>query len=215
MKTLQIETWVGEFGRTYTDRNALNVDALDALYVKNYGVSRTALNEEFLTGVANDARILEVGCNMGNQLLLLEQMGFTNLYGIEIQAYALQKARARLKKTFLLQATAFDIPYPDDYFDLVFTAGVLIHIAPNDLPVAVKEIYRCTRSFIWGFEYHAPQPTEVNYRGHDQLLWKMDYPNFYMDQLPGLDLVHSRILPYLQGDNRDCMFLLRKKEDRL
>src|SRR5437879_7357762 len=29
------------------------------------------------------SHILEVGCNVGNQLLVLQEMGFTNLYGIE------------------------------------------------------------------------------------------------------------------------------------
>jgi pseudaminic acid biosynthesis-associated methylase len=211
MKTPQIETWTGEFGRDYTDRNALGVEQLNALCLSNYGVSRKSLNQDFLSGIRKEARILEVGCNMGNQLLLLKEMGFQNLHGIEIQPYALEKARARVPGASLSEATAFDIPYADGYFDLVFTSGVLIHIAPDDLPRAIKEIHRCSRSYIWGLEYHAPEMTEVNYRGHDQLLWKMDYPKFYLQQFADLELVKSQELPYLQDGNTDVMFLLRKK----
>ena len=211
MKTRQIETWTGEFGRAYTDRNALDVEALDALYSKNYGISRTLLNSDFLAGVPKEAHILEVGCNMGNQLLLLEQMGFQNLFGIEIQPYALEKARSRLKYAQVTDASAFDIPYPDNHFDLVFTSGVLIHISPDDLPRAVAEIYRCTHSYIWGLEYHASAVTQVNYRSHNQLLWKMDYPEFYLRQFADLELVRSKMLPYLENSNVDCMFLLEKK----
>jgi len=51
MKTPQIETWTGEFGREYTDRNALDVAQLDAFFAKNYGVTRTVLNQEFLSAI--------------------------------------------------------------------------------------------------------------------------------------------------------------------
>src|SRR5689334_17252546 len=112
MKTTQIETWTGQFGRDYTDRNALDVDALDALYTRNYGLTRSFLNEEFLSVVDQEARILEVGCNMGNQLLLLEKMGFENLHAIEIQPYALEKAKSRVHGATLQVASAFEIPYP-------------------------------------------------------------------------------------------------------
>ena len=75
MKTTQIETWTGQFGRDYTDRNALDVEQLNALSAENYGVTRISLNQDFLSDIAKNARILEVGCNMGNQLLLLKGNG--------------------------------------------------------------------------------------------------------------------------------------------
>lgn len=173
MKTPQIDRWTGDFGREYTDRNEASLDEVDALYKDNYGVTRTQLNAEFLKEIASAARILEVGCNIGNQLLRLQHSGFEHLYGIEIQDYALQRARLRLEGAELKQASAFEIPYPDNYFDLVFTSGVLIHIGPEDLARAVSEIYRCSRKYIWGFEYYAPVATQVTYRGCEDLLWKM------------------------------------------
>ena len=149
---------------------------------------------------------------MGNQLLLLQEMGFYNLYGIEIQDYALERARARLKDVHLQQASAFNIPFPDSHFDLVFTSVVLIHISPDDLSTAMMEIYRCTRQYIWGLEYYSPKTTEVVYRGHQHLLWKMDYANCYLAQFHDLEIVRSEQLPYLQDSNIDCMFLLRKRK---
>ncbi len=57
------------------------------------------MNAAFIGELPREARILEVGCNTGMQLVGLQAMGFTNLYGIELQAYAVEKARleARLK----------------------------------------------------------------------------------------------------------------------
>lgn len=212
MKTAQLEHWRSDFGRAYTDRNSLTPDALDALYRRNYGIGRRELNQRFLVDMPRTARILEVGCNEGNQLCALREMGFENLYGIEIQDYALRKAQARLEGAQFAVATAFEIPYPDGFFDLVFTSGVLIHIAPADLPRALREIHRCARGFIWGHEYYAPQPMEVPYRGHEELLWKMDYARLYLDLFDDLDLVREERLPYLQDANVDSMFLLARRQ---
>jgi pseudaminic acid biosynthesis-associated methylase len=211
-ETPQTEAWKGEFGREYTDRNTLDVEALDALYRKNYGTTRTAINQDLLSGISKDAVFLEVGCNTGNQLLLLQAMGFSNLSGVELQPYALQIARSRLQNVALEQGSTLAIPHRDDCFDVVFTSGVLIHVAPEDLPRAMDEIHRCARTFIWGMEYYAPSVTEVNYRSHTGLLWKMDYARRYLERFKDLELVRERQIPYLEGSNVDSVFLLRKKQ---
>jgi len=82
MKTAQIERWQNDFGREYTDRNSLSPESLDSLYRKNYGVTRREINQRFLADIPKNSRILEVGCNEGNQLCMLQEMGFHHLYGI-------------------------------------------------------------------------------------------------------------------------------------
>ena len=213
-ETPQVKVWTGDFGREYTDRNTFGSDAVDSLYMKNYGIARTAINEEFLRDVPKNASVLEVGCNAGNQLLLLQKMGYSNLSGIEIQGYALEIVRARTRNVCLRQASVQAIPYSDDSFDLVFTSGVLIHIAPRDLPRAMDEIHRCTRRFIWCTEYYAPDLTEVNYRDHASLLWKMDYAKAFLERFDDLELIRERRLSYLNGTNIDTVFLLQKKHAR-
>ena len=211
MNTAQLQTWSGEFGREYSERNYLTLEKLDDLYIKNYGCTKRQLNERFLAEIPRSARILEVGCNVGNQLLLLQEMGFKNLHGIEIQEYAVKEAKVRLLNVEIQQASAFQIPYPAEYFDLVFTAGVLIHIAPTDLPRALAEIHRCSSKYIWGHEYFSQSITEVNYRGHEALLWKASYSDLYLNQFQDLELIKQESLPYLENSNVDCVFLLRKK----
>jgi pseudaminic acid biosynthesis-associated methylase len=210
-ETEQIQTWTGDFGREYTDRNAYAPADLDELCRRNYGITRTEINQRFLEAVPRQARILEVGCNMGNQLLLLREMGFINLHGIEIQSYALEGAKQRLAEAELRQASALEIPYPDRFFDLVFTSGVLIHIAPEDLVKALEEIHRCSRQWIWGFEYYAPETTEVAYRGRKSLLWKADYARLYLQRFQDLELVREDRFHYLDNENVDTAFLLSRK----
>lgn len=209
-ETEQIRTWTGDFGREYTDRNTYSPAELDEFYCRQYGITRTNLNQRLLDGVPRDARILEVGCNTGMQLLVLEKMGFTNLYGIEVQSYALDRARHWIPGATLTEASAFAIPYTDRFFDLIFTSGVLIHIAPVDLPAALAEIHRCSHQWIWGFEYYAQETTELAYRGRTSLLWKTDYARAYMQNFPNLELVREERFRYLENENVDSAFLLRR-----
>jgi len=214
--TKQMEMWGREFGKEYTDRNVISLDEMESLYQKSYGITRTKLNESFLAGINRSIRILEVGSNVGNQLLCLQKMGFENLYGIELQNYAVELSKTRTKNINIIHGSAFDIPFKDNYFNLIFTSGLLIHIHPSDILEVLKEIYRCTKEYIWGFEYYADQLTEVVYREHKDLLWKTDYARLYIESLDSLELVKEERLKYLENNNTensniDSMFLLKKK----
>ena len=211
-KTEQMEKWGGEFGKEYTERNAISLSKLDDLYRKNYGVTRTELNERFLKGIDRSIMILEVGSNIGNQLLYLQKMQFYNLYGIEFQCQAVELSKSNTKSINIVQSTVFDIPYRNRFFDLVFTSGFLIHINPSDINIAMKEIHRCARRFIWGFEYYADEYTEIIYRGNRNLLWKANFARMYLNQFEDLELVSEERLKYLDSDNVDTMFLLKKRK---
>ena len=212
-KTQQEEVWNGEFGEKYTDRNIMSPDELDQLCIDNYGISRTELNKEILDKL-NVARILEVGCNVGNRLLLLKKMGYTNLWGIELQEYAVEIARKRTSGINIAKGSAFDIPYKNNFFDLVFTSGVLIHISPDDIDKVLDEMYRCTNKYIWGFEYYNSEAYQmVNYRGADSLLWKTDFAKLFLERYKDLKLVKEERYAYLDNpENIDMMYLLEKSD---
>jgi pseudaminic acid biosynthesis-associated methylase len=209
--TDQMKKWAGEFGKNYTDRNPSSLAELEQLYSKNYGITRTQMNTLFLGDMPKSLEILEVGANIGNQLLCLQKMGFTNLHGIELQAYAVEKAQSVIGSGKVIQGSALDIPHPSASFDLVFTSGVLIHISPKDINQVLNEIYRCSRKYIFGFEYYAESLTEVNYRNEKGLLWKTDFAKLYSQQFPNLKLLKEARFKYLENDNTDTMFLLEKQ----
>jgi len=211
MRTDQIHTWQGEFGRDYTDRNPKSVKEMDALYEQSFGLTRTSLNEEFVGDLNRRHAVLEVGVNSGVQLMALRDMGFESLYGLEILAYAIRQARANLPAAGLVQASALALPFHDGAFDLVYTSGVLIHISPDHIGAALDEIYRCSKRFIWGWEYCAESYVEVSYHGRDGMLWKTNFSQLFLDHFPTLELVKERRVKYLDSDNQDSMFLLEKK----
>lgn len=194
-------SWEGLFGIEYTQRNM----GQSGKYLEKYGITRLEMNKEFLD-MDKSIRICEVGCNVGGQLKLLHEMGFSHLYGIDVSTYALENKYAGLN---LIYGIAEDIPFKNNYFDLVFTSGLLIHISPDNLSRVMEEIYRCSSRFIWGFEYYDEQYRKITYR-EDVGLWKCNFAQLYCALFPDLVLVKEKRYKYLDSDNVDSMFLLRK-----
>ena len=207
--TNQTNFWEGEFGAAYTERNVYDPQALDGAYRKQYGISRSEMTAEFLQDLKVD-NLLEVGCNVGNQLRSLQQSGYSNLYGIELQAYAVARAKELTQGINLIQGSAFDIPFRDAYFDVVGVFGVLIHIAPQDLSTALDEIFRVSKRFIWGFEDYSPEHQMVLYRGNEDRLWKGDFSRLFLERFGQLKLRKHKDYRFVENTNVDRMYLLEK-----
>lgn len=205
------EVWAGAFGIEYTDRNTMTCEEMDAMYLERYGISRTQMNLNFLSDLQRNVKILEVGCNIGMELLFLQKMGFTNLSGIDIQPYAVEEAKNRGLN--VIQGSASSLPFEDNEFDMVFTSGVLIHIPPEGLPKVMDEIYRCARKYIWGMEYHSPELSAIPYRGETGLLWKGDYSRMFLARFPNLFTTREQVYNYKTDSNKDVMYLLVKGQD--
>lgn len=209
--TPQKKFWTGTFAKNYVTRNALNGKALDVVYKKELGVTYTEINKDFLVGVKKDARILEVGANVGVQLALLQKQGFTELYGIELNPDVATRARRHVPSVNIIAGDALDIPFKDGYFDYVFTAGVLIHISPKNIRRALSEICRVSNRYIWGFEYFAKTYTEIPYRGHRNVLWKANFPALYKKVCPNLKLIKRRLYQHRDDPTKnDVTFLFKK-----
>jgi pseudaminic acid biosynthesis-associated methylase len=210
----QLKEWTNSFGKQYIHRNNFSLNDLNESYKEKYGLTRTEINKMFLNGINRDIKILEVGSNVGNQLICLQDMGFNNLYGIEPQPYAVEILKKKTENINIIKGSAFDIPFKDGYFDVVFTSGVLIHISPLDIKKALKEIYRCSKRYIWGFEYYSNKYEGIRYRGKTNLLWKANFSQIYLDSFKGLKLVKEKKIKYLQDDNIDTMFFIEKEKDK-
>jgi pseudaminic acid biosynthesis-associated methylase len=214
MITEQMNFWQGQFGKEYTDRNILTVAGMEESFQKLFGLTRSAVNARFVGNLERSARILEVGCNAGMQLQVLQSMGFTNLTGVELQRYAVEQAKKLSEGIDVIQGSGFELPFRDGWFDVVCVNGVLVHIAPENHARIMQEVARCSKRFIWGCENYAEKLTEVNYRGHEGYLWKGDFAAFFQQHVPGLHLVKQEFYPYLvesEAGNVDAMYLLEKK----
>lgn len=209
-ETYQTKKWSGEFGQAYTNRNPYSVKDTNNLYRSLYGLTRIEMNREFIGNLPFTINILEVGSNVGAQLLVLQEMGFQNLYGIEIQFEAIKFSQSVSKRIHIIQGSASNIPFKNSFFDLVFTSGLLIHISPQNIYNVMSEVHRCSNRYIWGFEYFAEEYTEVEYRGEKNLLWKANFPQMYRDFFHDLRLIKEKRFRYIKNNNIDQMFLLEK-----
>lgn len=100
-----------------------------------------------------NARILEIGCNVGRNLNYLFLAGFKELSGIEIS----EKAVQLLKQSYPKMAGHASIcnksveesirDFEDNEFDVVFTMAVLEHVH-EDSEWIFSEIVRITRGFL-------------------------------------------------------------------
>ncbi|WP_415380073.1 pseudaminic acid biosynthesis-associated methylase [Halosimplex sp. TS25] len=201
-------TWDGEFGKEWTERNPDTVEELDNQYQQKFGQTRTALNEQFLGEIETDARVLEVGCNTGVQLKALRELGFESLYGIDVMEYVIRETHRKSPELNVIEGDVLDIPFKTNFFDLVFTSGTLIHVPPSDIDSAMREIARCADTYVWGYEYYAEEYVEIDYRDHENLLWKTDFPERFEVETD-LELVATEYLEYPDSDNRDVMYLLK------
>lgn len=209
--TPQEEIWKSEFGVDYTNRNIYDNKELDKVYVKDLNISRTAMNQEFIGDLDRGIKILEVGCNIGVQLTNLQEMGFKELYGIDLQSHAIEISKQKTKGINIIRATAYDIPFKNGFFDLVFTNRVLIHINPEKILKALQEIVRCSNNYIYGSEYYADEMTEVkNYRGRDNVLFKRDFPKLFKEHFPELKLIKEKKYKYTFNDDFDVTYLFKK-----
>jgi len=194
---------MGKFGEDYTERNTMTIEESDDAIKRNIGITYSEIFTELFAGLTNISRILEVGCNTGKNVRLVSQMGEWDVYGLEPQRDAVHFARENDLSNHYFPGTAFDIPFRDDYFDVVFTAGVLIHIAPKDLPKALGEIIRVCRRYIMGYECFSNNYQEVNYRGLQGLLWKRNFAQAFLEQDPNMKLIKDLRYPYLSEEDRN------------
>jgi pseudaminic acid biosynthesis-associated methylase len=210
-KTTQEKFWNNEFGKSYTDRNEwISDEDWDKTYRDTWGYSKLEINELVMKDLPRDIKILEVGCNQGFQLRGYQRMGFCNLYGVELQSYAVEKSKKRFSNLNIIKGSGFDLPFKDGFFDLVCTNNVLIHIAPTDHNKFMSEVFRCSNKFIMGWEYYNNHTIEVQYRNNTNCMWKGDYATIYRNSFPSLSLVDQHMIKYTSNVNVDAIFLLQK-----
>jgi pseudaminic acid biosynthesis-associated methylase len=188
--TEQETFWQGEFGNQYVERNVGQ-----PLVAANLALFAKALRR-----VGHIDSLVELGTNAGNNLQALHQLlPRCELFGVEINASACAAARA-LGIAHIWQGSLFDFPR-ERTFDLTLSKGVLIHLAPELLPVAYAQLYELSQRYILIAEYYNPAPVEVPYRGNSGKLFKRDFAGEMLDRYDDLQLVD-----YGFGYHRDRQF---------
>jgi pseudaminic acid biosynthesis-associated methylase len=196
-----LDAWRGGFGQSYIQRNQPTAEAVGNAAAVFERILRVC---DLLGRVSS---VLEVGANVGINLLGLRRVlgPSARLAAVEPNAAAREALRVNsaLALDALIEADAGHIPLADGAYDLVFTNGVLIHVPPDALPQAMREICRVTRYHVLCSEYFSHTPQEVPYRGQAGLLWKRDFGRAYLETCPELKPVQYGFLWQVEFQNFD------------
>ena len=198
MTTKQVELWRSDFGADYATRNNNQITAEDQRrLLKDWG----RILDHAVT--PRPRSVLEVGCNIGRNLLALRHL-VAELHGIEPNPRSCRAARnhPELADARIAEGDGFNLPYEDGSVDMVFTSGVLIHVAPEDLGKMVDEIVRVSRRYVVCIEYFSHEPVSMPYHGMDGFLFKRDFGRFYLERHPSLRVVDYGFL-WQQLDSSD------------
>lgn len=94
---------------------------------------------------------LEIGCGYG-RILNVTRSCLNDpfiIVGIDFARPQLEKARAFLGGGCrLVQATATELPFADNTFELVYSIGVLMHIPPTKIKEALRETIRVSGRYV-------------------------------------------------------------------
>ena len=177
--TSQESFWRGQFGDDYSSRNSgpLLISAKIDMFSKALRMSDNTNN------------ILELGANIGlNASALKVLYPGAHYTGVEINETAFQVLSSNKDVDVAHHCSIYEF-MDKQRFELVFTAGVLIHLEPSKLPSVYEKIYELSSRYILVAEYFSPQPDEVLYRGHSGKLFRRDFAGEILDTYTDLTLV--------------------------
>lgn len=169
--------WAGQFGDEYIDRNVS-----DELFASNLHFF-----SNILKSCASVASIIELGANVGMNIKALKMLSPGSiLHAVEINSGAYDELS---KLDCIAHNSAIEDFSINETFDLVFTKGVLIHIAPENLESVYSKMYELSNKYILIGEYYNPSPVELSYRGNEGKLFKRDFAGDLLTKFNDLRLI--------------------------
>ena len=122
-------------------------DRIAKIYEKKYGnlpESEVPYLQKFYnltTSISKKPKILDAGCGTGRDLAYLETLS-AELYGVDLSRGMLSIAKNKLKKSHLLKADIRALPFPDEFFDGIFSIATLVHLPSKGKEEAINEFWR-------------------------------------------------------------------------
>ena len=135
------------------------------------------------------------------------------LNAIEINENAANNLGELIGRDNVYNGSIFDFKV-ESKVQLSMIKGVLIHINPNMLQKVYEQLYDVSEKYILIAEYYNPSPVSINYRGHDDRLFKRDFAGEFLDKYKDTELIdygfsYRRDPAFPQDDI--TWFLIKKK----
>jgi pseudaminic acid biosynthesis-associated methylase len=121
------------------------------------------------------------------------------LRGYEINAKAAQEAKNQNVAEIINTTVAGPLD-SSVKFDLTISKGVLIHINPEKLAEVYQNLFNLSNRYILVYEYYNPTPMAIEYRGHEDVLFKRDFAGELIDKF------NLKLINYGFNYNREKYF---------
>lgn len=191
----QAHWWAGPWGTAYTQRNRVNVGQRIPFW-------------SHILGATKAKTVLEVGCNAGWNLRAMRMIEPTlDVVGVDLNRDALAEAEAAGLDVHQMHGGEVADVWPQ-HFDLVFTAGVLIHVPTDALGAVMRSIVDASKRYVVAVEYAAAREEAIEYRGHQDRLWRRPFGALYEDA--GLKVMESGPLSKAEGFDNCHWWLMER-----
>jgi ubiquinone/menaquinone biosynthesis C-methylase UbiE len=115
-------------------------------------------------GDLSDEKVLDLGSGTGTMAVMIKQAyPSAEVAGLDGDPEILEIARSKARSLGLEirfdQGMSFDLPYPNESFDVVLTTLMLHHLSRNDKQTTAREMYRVLRpgGQLFGADFAEPR----------------------------------------------------------
>jgi len=160
---------MGKFGDDYTKRSTISESLL----------KRRAETLKQIIDPLRPMGIVEIGCNIGINLVAISIfLAFPNwVCGVEPNERARRIAEISNMKVY--PDSGQNLKFLDEFADLLFTCGLLIHCELGEAEKIVREMMRVSKKYLLFMEYFNKIDEEIDYQGENGLLWKRNWPEHF------------------------------------
>ena len=147
-------------------------------------------------------KILDIGCGIGTYVDKFRALG-GHAYGIDLDAEKLREAQRDKRLQLLTVSVSEQLPFPNDYFDIVVLHEVIEHVADDAQTIreAVRVIHRNGRIIIFAPNRLYPFETHGAFLGKRYVFGNIPFIGWLPDFLRNKFAPHVRA--YRAGDIRN------------
>ncbi|MGO4693574.1 methyltransferase domain-containing protein [Paenibacillus sp. 2TAB26] len=137
-----------------------------------YGIQEVVLTSIF-SNMPKQTKVLEFGVGFGRHAEYLDMIPNVEFYGVDQSPTMLEslKERFQSRQDLINRITLIEprskLPFPDNYFDFVYTVSVLIHIQPEHLSGILAELVRVSKHGILHFENNFISNSTLQFPDHN------------------------------------------------
>ncbi len=131
-----------KFAKNYHEivDNSVKITGANSNYLKEYKIKEIYKKEKAI----NINKVLDFGCGDGQSEIYFEKyFPDSCIFGIDVSEKSIEVAKSKkLKNSSFFSYNGEKIPFEDNTFDLLFTAGTFHHINPKNHKKLLTEIFR-------------------------------------------------------------------------